>query len=142
VPACPTRQGAGQEVCWPAFYEGGLVWNVRVLIFDFGVFSFSFFFFGPAWQAKKKDKANCKLKSQFILFPQECRLILLLCCGLIQKKGTSKISRTLLVSVTKKTALFLQNEILWMKFTFSFYELMPEHQSIRKKWKDRHKSHF
>jgi len=41
-----------------------------------------------------------------------------------------------LVSVFKKI------ELLLMRFSFSFYELMPKHQSIRKKWKDRNKNHF
>jgi len=29
-----------------------------------------------------------------------------------------------------------------MRFQFSFYELMPEHQPIRNKLKDREKQHF
>ena len=47
--------------------KGGFVRHERVLIFDFGVFSFSFFFFG---QAKKKDKASYKAKNQYILPPE------------------------------------------------------------------------
>ena len=44
----------------------------RVLVFDFGAFSFSFFFFG---QAKKKDKAESKEVGMIILLPQKNRLI-------------------------------------------------------------------
>ena len=44
----------------------------RVLVFDFGAFSFSFFFFG---QAKKKDKAEGKADKMIFLRPQKNRLI-------------------------------------------------------------------
>jgi|GEM_PF-6785324 len=36
-------------------------------------------------------------------------------------------------SVSKKTGHFLENGLLLIRFLLSFYELMPEHQPIRKK---------
>gem|GEM_PF-5165199 len=47
-----------------------------------------------------------------------------------------------LVSVSKKTSLFLENGLLLIRFLFSFYELVTEHQPNRKKWKDCNKKHF
>jgi len=43
------------------------------------------------------------------------------------------------VSVRKQT-IFAKQILFWMKFSFSFYELMLGYQPIRKKWKDRQKN--
>jgi len=51
-------------------------------------------------------------------------------------------SKHQLYSVCKKTDDFCQTELFWMRFSFSFYELMPGYQPIIKKWKDRQKKLF